>query len=145
MAMASGVFGVTLRNVLNSTQLAVNTGSDTFKMALVSDTYTPDFNAHDFFNDVTGEITGTGYTAGGNALTTVTLTAASGFLVFDADDTSWTGATFSGVRGRVIFDNTLTSDPLLVATTFGSDFSVTSGTFTVQESANGIWRIDYIP
>lgn len=146
MAMASGVFGLTLRDILDASQMAVHVGSDSFVMTLHTDTMTPDFNAWDFYADLTNELaTAGGYTQNAKTMANVAVAAAAGFMTFDADDTAWTSATFSSVRGRVVNDTTIASDPLIVATTFGADYSVTAGTFTVQESANGIWRVDYIP
>lgn len=145
MTMASGLYGVTLQDILDASQLAVNTAADSFKFALVTDTHTPNFDTHDFYADITNEISGTGYTATGNVLDSVTCSSASGFLTFDAADEAWTTATFSAVRGGILYDDTLASDPLIMAVTFGSDFAVTAGTFTIQWSASGIWRIDYIP
>lgn len=148
MAMASGIFGLTLRDVLDTSGVNVDLIGAGIKMQLVTDTYTPDFNVHDTETDITNEISGTGYTAGGKAITSPTLVASAGVLTWDAADTSWTSATFSAVRGRVLFDDTPTTpvaDPLICATTFGSDYAVTSGTFTVQENASGILTIDYTP
>lgn len=145
MAAASGFFGTTLQDVFDASQLAVNVGSDSFKMSLHTNTMTPDFNAWDFFADLTNEVSGTGYTAAGKAITTPTFVVGSGFVKFDADDTAWTGATLSSVRQRVLFDDTLASDPLLICTDLGADYAVTSGTLTIQESTNGLWRVDIIP
>jgi hypothetical protein len=47
--------------------------TDTIKCALTTSTYTVDIDTHDFFNDVTNEITGTGYTAGGATLASTAL------------------------------------------------------------------------
>jgi hypothetical protein len=146
MAISNGVFGITLRDILDASQLAVNVDSDTFKMSLHTDTMTPDFNAWDFYADLTNEVPGTGnYTTGGKAMSGETITASGGLLTFDATDTAWTSATISSIRGRVVYDDTLTSDPLLLCTTFGADYAVTAGTLMVQENASGLWYVDYIP
>lgn len=145
MAMATVLFGITFRDALDTSGLAVNLQADAFKNVLVTDTYTPDANTHDFYADITNEIAaGGGYTSGGEAIDTPapTLTVSGGYLVHDNGDTSWTAATFSAVRGRVYIDDTLASDPLVMAKTFGADYSVTAGTFTIQEAATeGIFRI----
>lgn len=148
MPMASGFFGLTLRDQFDASQIGANFVGAGHKQQLVTDTFTPDFNAHDQEMDITNEVTGTGYTANGSAFVSPTLTASAGLLTFDAADGSWTTATISNIRGRVCYDDTPTSpvaDPLTLATTFGSDFSVTSGTFTIQENAAGILTIDYTP
>jgi hypothetical protein len=148
MAMASGFFGLTLRDQFDPSQIGVNLTGAGHKQQLVTDTYTPNFDTHDQEADITNEVSGTGYTAGGKAFTSPTLNASSGLLTFDAADESWTGATISNIRGRVGWDDTPTSpvaDPLTFSTNFGSDFSVTSGTFTIVENASGIVTIDYTP
>lgn len=146
MAMASGFFGLTLRDAMDTSDQFIDFLAHTFNMQLVADAYTPDFNAHDLENDITNEVTGTGISAGGQAIGTTTWAASSGFLTFDiSTDEQWTTATGSNIRGRVIYDNTPAGGPLVCATTFGADYSVTAGTFTVTEHANGIFRIDYVP
>lgn len=146
MAMASGVFGPTLRDVWDTSALDVDVDTDTFVMQLVTDTFTPNFNTHDYEADITGEVSGSGYTAPGKAMSGESITIGSGVWTFDASvDTQWTSASISSIRGRVIFDDTLTSDPLILATNFGADYQVTSGTLTIQENASGIWTIDYTP
>lgn len=145
MAAASGLYGITLRDVLDATALAVNIDSDSFKLALVTDTHTPDFNAHDFYADLTNEVSGTGYTAGGAVTASETIAVSGGFVTIDFADVAWTTATFSSVRAGIWYDDTLASDPLICSNTFGADFSVTAGTLTVVVHANGYLRFDIIP
>jgi len=145
MAAASGMYGINLRDVYDATALAVNIDSDSFKLSLVADAHTPDFNAHDFFADLTNEVSGTGYTAGGNVTTGETIAVAGGFVTIDFTDVAWTTSTFSGVRAGAWYDDTLASDPLICMNNFGSDFAVTAGTLTVVVHANGYLRFDIIP
>jgi hypothetical protein len=145
MAMASGVYGLTLRDVLDASQYAVDLVSDTIKIQLVTNSETPDFNAHDFEADIANEISGTNYTAGGATLASKTLTATGGLLTWDSADPSWASATFSNVRGAITWDDTVASDPLVHAVTYGADYSVTAGTFTHQVNASGLVAIDYVP
>jgi hypothetical protein len=145
MTAASGLYGVTLRDQYDASQLAVNIDSDSFKLALVADAHTPDFNAHDFYADLTNEVSGTGYTGGGAVTTGETIAVASGFVTIDFTDVAWTTATFSGVRAGIWYDDTLASDPLICSNNFGSDFSVTAGTLTVVVHANGYLRFDIVP
>lgn len=64
--------------------------ADTIKIALVTSSYT--FSAaHDFFNDITNELSGTGYTAGGATLASKTEVASGGTRTYDAADPVWTG------------------------------------------------------
>jgi len=145
MAISNGVFGITLRDILDASQLAINVDSDSFKMSLHNDTMTANFDTWDFYADLTNQVSGAGYTATGAVMSGETVTASGGLMTFDASDTSWTSATISSIRGRVVYDDTVASDPLLLCTTFGADYAVTSGTLTVQENASGLWYIDYIP
>lgn len=146
MTMATGFYGLTLEKMIENSA-AVDFDSDTLKAQLHTDTYTPNFDTHDFQNDATNEITGTGYTAGGTTVAGVASGVATGFYTFDCNDFVWTTATFTA-RGDFIYDSTPGSSATnyaMFARTYGSDFSVTAGTFTTQQNASGLWQIDYIP
>jgi hypothetical protein len=145
MTMASGWFGITERDIKDTTALAVDFQLDTCRYVLVLDGYTPDFNAHDFYADITNEASnGNGYTTGGQSADSLTYAVSSGFVVLDATDEVFTSLTKT-VRGLVFDDDTLASDPLILAQTFGSDVVVTAGNLTIQHDANGIGRVDIIP
>lgn len=148
MVMASGLFVLTWRDQFDTSQIGADLIGAGHKQQLVTDSYTPNFDTHDTETDITNEVSGTGYTAGGAAFSSPTLTVSSGALVFDAADGSWSSATISNIEGRVSYDDTPTSpvaDPLVLSTDFGSTYSVTSGTFTIQEHASGIFSIDLTP
>lgn len=145
MAAASLMYGINLRDALDATNLALNYEGDAFKMALETNSFTPT-QSMSVYADITNELAASGgYSSGGAAVGSQTFTLSSDILMFDAADTAWTSATFSAVRQRTVYDNTLGSKNMGVQTDFGADFGVTSGTFTVVESANGIWRIDVTP
>jgi hypothetical protein len=143
--MASGVFGIFLKDALQNTKAFALNAADTIKWEFVSDTYTPNFDTHDEEVDITNEVTGTGYTTSGEALGSpvCNLTVTTGFLTFDGADVSLATTTLASVRGVVGYDDTLANDPLLWATTFGADYSTTAGTFAITWAATGIWRVDY--
>jgi len=144
--MASGLYGVTFLNALKN-DLALDlddTTADRFKIMLVTSAYTPDFGAHDFKADVTNEVVGTGYTAGGESLTSITLTQAAGVITFDAADVTWTSSTITA-RAAVIYDDSLASDPLICYIDFGSDQSSSSGDFQISFNASGIFTLDLTP
>jgi len=113
--------------------------ADTFKCALLTSSYTPDATDA-VFADLSSEVSGTGYTAGGATLTNVTWTNSGTTAVLDADDPSWTTATITA-RYAVIYKsgtaNSLTN-PLVCLLDFGADKGVTGGTFTVNFNAAGI-------
>jgi len=54
---------------------SIDLETDTIKVALVTSSYTADQDAHDFFDDVTTEVSGTGSTAGGASLANKAVTA----------------------------------------------------------------------
>lgn len=114
----------------------------TIKVALVTSSYTFDQEAHDYFDDITNEVSGTGYTAGGATLTSKSCTMSSRVTTFDADDVTWTSSTITA-RGAVIYCDTGTaSTSLLIAyLDFGEDKSSTSGDFKIEWGANGIFTI----
>lgn len=145
MAMASGVYGLTLEKFLIDT-LGDSLEAEDNNILLVTDTYTPNFDTHDFRNDVTNEVSGTGYSSGGKAYTGTEITLSGGVLTFDAADPSWTGSTITA-RGSVLYRTTgvAANDELFMAHTFGSDVASTAGTFTVGWNASGILTIDYTP
>ena len=119
--------------------------TDVIKVMLTTVTYVPNQDTHDFKDDVTNEISGTGYTATGETLAskTVTYTAGTNKHTLDGADVSWTSATFTA-RIAVIYDSTPATDatrPLIGYQDFGADESVTNGTFTLQWAAAGIVEI----
>jgi len=143
---ASGLFVLTFRDILDASQLAVNTGSDTIKVAMITNSSTPNFETHDHWSDLSSnEVSGSGYSAGGATLGSITLANASGTLKFDAADTSWSTATISSARAAVVYDDTLTNDPLICLVNFGADYASSAGTFQITWNASGIWTIDLTP
>jgi len=140
--MPSKLYGNFVLKALNK---EVDFDTDTIKVALVSSSYTPDQDAHDYWNDVSAnEVTGTGYTAGGNTLASKTATydSANNVVILDAADTTWASSTITA-RYAVIYDSTGTSStsPLIGYVDFGSDQSSTSGNFTITWDSTGIVRI----
>ena len=109
---------------------------DTFKIALFTSSVTLGASTTDYSS--TNEITntsGTAYTAGGAALTSVTPVASGTTALCDFSDVSWTSASFTA-NGCLIYNTTTgtgssTTDSV-AAIAFGGDKTVTSVTFTVE-------------
>jgi hypothetical protein len=84
-----------IMSATTGTTPSIDLAADTMKVALVSATYTPNQGTHVFFSDVTNEVTGTGYTAGGATLASITVTAATspllGYVDFTTDQISTNG------------------------------------------------------
>lgn len=119
--------------------------SDTIKCALLTSSYTPDQAAHEFFSDLTNELTGGvgGYTSGGATLGSKTLSTTGLVTTFDADDPSWPTATFT-CRYAAIYDDTPSTagtKPLIAIIDLGQNYSPANGTFTVQFNASGIFTV----
>ena len=145
MAVTAKWFGLSLKGQWNTTAgNRIDFLTDTIKNSLHTVTFVPDQDAHDFFNDATNEISGTGYTAGGVTLGSKTLTydTATNETRLDAADSSWTTASFTA-RIAVVYKDTGTgsTSPLMGYVDFGGDETVASGTFTIQWDATGVMKV----
>jgi len=119
----------------------IDLDTDSFKAMLTTSAYTPDQDLHDFRDDVTNEITGTGYSAGGVAITTpaVTYDGTSNEVRWDFDDPTWTSASFTA-RRMVVYKSrggAASADELVCWVDFGADETIASGTFTYVVAATG--------
>ena len=119
------------------------TTGDTFKIALFTSSATLGAGTTAFAT--TNEITnssGTAYTSGGATLTSVTPTSDSTTAVCDFANVSFTSASFTA-NGALIY-NSSESNKAVAAIAFGSDKTVTSGTFTIEfpaaDATNAIIR-----
>ncbi|CAB4149660.1 hypothetical protein UFOVP552_17 [uncultured Caudovirales phage] len=141
--MPSKLYGQFLSQALNK---EIDWDTDTIKVALLTNSYTPDQDAHNYFDDVVAnEVSGTGYTAGGNTLANKTnaYNSATNVIVLDADDTTWSSSTITA-RYAVVYDATPATNatrPLIGYVDFGSDQSSSNGNFTITWDATGIVRI----
>jgi hypothetical protein len=103
----------------------------TLKMALY--TAEADLGANTLVYSTTNEITGTGYVAGGNTLTGVTVQQSGTTAYLDFADTTWNPANFTA-RGALIY-NTNLGNLAVAVLDFGADKTATTS-FTVQMPAN---------
>ena len=126
---------------LNCLDGAIDLENDTIKVALCTSSYTPDIDSHGFFDDITNEVAGTGYTAGGQALAgkTTTQDNTNDEGNFDATDTTWSTSTITARYGVLYKDTgTLATSPLICYIDFGEDKISSGGDFTLQWNADGI-------
>ena len=121
------------------------TGGDTFKIALYTSSAT--LSATTTAYTTTAEVVGTGYSAGGNTLTRVDPTTSGTTAFTDFSDSAWASSTITA-RGAMIYNSTPThtyTNPSCIILDFGSDYTSTNGTFTVQfpaaDASNAIIRI----
>ncbi len=118
-----------------------SSGGDSFKIALYTSAAT--LGAGTTAYSAINEVSGTGYTAGGNTLTRVDPTSSGTTAFTDFADTAWSGASFTA-RGALIYNNT-DSNRAVCVLDFGGDKTVSGGTFTIQfptpDASNAIIRI----
>lgn len=123
---------------------AISLVSGGVKVMITTSAYTPNQAAHDFKDDVTNEVLGTGYSAGGFALVNPTVALSSGIVTFDADDLTVSGnaAGFSNGRNMVAYWNSgsASTSPLIAYHTEGSDFGNVLGDLPIQFATAGIIR-----
>jgi len=117
------------------------TTADTFYLALYTSSATLDATTTAY--TATNEVSGTGYSAGGQALTTVAPTSSGTTAFLDFDDETWTTATITA-RGALIYNSTQSNKAVAVLD-FGGDKTSTAGDFTIvfpaKAAATAIIRI----
>ena len=106
--------------------------SDVLKIAL----YTADANLgpDTTVYSITNEVSGTGYTAGGEVLLNVLVQQGNGTGYATFDDPSWPGANFT-VRGALIYNFTKGNKSIGVFN-FGTDQTMVNQGFTIQLPAD---------
>lgn len=116
---------------------AIDFDTDSFKVMLVTASYSPDKDAHLKRSSVTNEITGTGYTAGGvSAPVTVTKDTANDKVTIEFAAVSWAGSTITA-RGAVYYKargGASSADELVAYNDFGSNITTSNGTFSLAAS-----------
>lgn len=124
----------------------IDLNTDTVKAMLVTSSYTPDIDAHNRRDDITNEVAATGgYTAGGETITTPTVTQdnTNDCGTFDGDNITWSTSTITA-RGAVLYKargGASSADELIAYIDFGSDKISSAGDFIISWSANGIIRL----
>jgi hypothetical protein len=131
MANTSAICNSFKTEVLKAVHNFTASTGNTFKIALFTSSATLGAGTTAYAATGMNEMSGTGYDAGGKALTSVTPTLDSTTACCDFDDISWTSATFTA-NACLIYNDTASGDPAVCAVAFGGDKSVSSGTFTIQ-------------
>ena len=105
-------------------------GGNTLKIALY--TSSASLGATTSAYTTSNEVSGTGYTAGGETLSSqaVAFDSSNNVAYFDAADPAWTTATITA-RGAMIYNNSKSNASVAILD-FGSDYTSTAGTFTIQ-------------
>jgi len=145
-AMATSFKGEILSGIhaLGTTVIRAGTGADTLKAALYLASAT--INAATTAYTATGEVSGTGYSAGGVTVTNATAPTTSGTTGYWTPSASltYTTVTLATAFDCVLIYNSTQSSKAISAHTFGSQ-TVTAGTFTltmpVSDATNALIRI----
>jgi hypothetical protein len=137
--MANLIYNSFLRDIQTE---AINLNVDTIKLMLVTSAYTPNIDTHTKRSDVTNEVVGVGYTAGGVTLAgkTVTQNNTDNTGVFDADNITIPTSTITA-RAGVLYKSRgglASADELIGYIDFGSDIVSTAGDFNITFNAVGI-------
>lgn len=115
----------------------IDLDSDTFKVALLTNSYTPD-STDEYFSDLSAyETNATNYTAGGQTLNNVSVGESSGVTKFDADDETFLNLSGSNIRYAVIYDTTA-SNLLVCLLDFGIDRSPSAENLKLTFASGGI-------
>ena len=120
--------------------------SDTIKVMLCNSSYVPNQDTHRYLSSITGEVTGSGYTAGGKVLTGVNVNydASVNQVRIDADDISWAPSLITA-RYAVIYDDTTPTKPLIGYIDFGSDVSSNNASFDIKWNSLTLFRLSAGP
>ena len=127
MAITSAIATSFKQELLVGTHNFTASSGNSFKLALYTSSAT--LGAATTAYVTTGQASGTNYTAGGSALTSVTPTTSGTTAVCDFADLTFGTATVTA-RGCLIYNDTQ-SDKAVCAIDFGADKTSTAGDFTV--------------
>jgi len=128
----------------------VNWGDNTttnIKVMLVDNSYVVDIDTHLTKAEIDAlavEVSGTGYVAGGADVVsrTTTVDTTNDWCRYDAADVVWAASTITA-RGAIIYLDTgvANTSTLISFVDFGVDKVSSSGDFTIQWNAEGVFRI----
>ena len=131
MSISSAVCNSFKQEILVGTHNFTASSGNAFKLALYTSSASlgAGTTAYSTSNEISNA-SGSAYTAGGKALTSVTPVLDGSTAVCDFADISFTSASFTA-NGCLIYNDTQ-SDKAVCVVAFGGDKTVSSGTFTIQ-------------
>jgi len=144
----SGLYVVTFQDALDTTQLALDLDLETHKLALFTNTITPNYTTDTAYAVApydANEVSGTGWAAGGVALLGTGLTASAGIITYDATDVSESATTLTNARGALLYADALVGNNAILLVDFGADYSTAAGVFAIAWNASGVFTIDVVP
>jgi|TARA_R110002012_G_scaffold207280_1_gene377318 hypothetical protein len=141
MAISTAMCTSFKQEILVGTHNFTATSGNTFKLALY--TSSASLGASTTAYSTSNEVSGTGYTAAGAALTSVTPVASGTTALCDFSDLTFSSSTITA-NGALIYNDTQ-SDKAVCTLAFGGDKTSTAGDFTIQfptaDASNAIIRI----
>lgn len=141
----SGLFITNWIDLLDATQLAIDTSLTTHKFAMYDNTETPNFSTGVSYA-ATNEVVGTGYTAGGQTIVSPTTTESpAGSVMYDTADQVWASPTTVTAYGAKLYADALAANNLIFGVYFGAAVTSTASTFTIAPAATGWFAIDGTP
>jgi hypothetical protein len=116
----------------------IDVDSVTVRVMLTTSAYTEDKDTHTKRSNVTNEVTGTGYTAGGVVSTvTVTKDNATDRVTISLGAVNWPSATLTARKAvyYVARGGAATADELIAVSDFDSDVTATGATFSLNATS----------
>lgn len=154
---ASGLYVQNFIDALDPSQIGLNLTLTTHKIALLSNSATPNFDTDTVWNS-TNEVIGTNWptggvlysaaAAGGTSIAPTLTVSPSGTMMYDANDVAVAATTITNARAARFYADALTTptaDALILLINFAADFSTNNGTFGIQFAATGIFALDLTP
>jgi hypothetical protein len=133
-------------NLMKKNISDMSAGESIIKVALLTSSYQPAQTTDSSWSDVSAlEASGTGYSAGGAALSNKAVSVSSHIATFDADDIQWPNCTITA-RYAVIYDDTpsgAANKKLVGYIDFGVDMTCAANTFQIVFNSSGIltWEV----
>ena len=142
MAITTAMCTSFKKELLEAKHNFLNSGGSTFNLALY--TSSASLGAGTTAYTTSNEISGTGYTAKGSALTRVDPSSSGTTALTDFADLTFSSSSITA-RGALIFKYSASGDPAVCALDFCADKTSSSGDFTIQfptaDASNAIIRI----
>lgn len=150
----SGLYVANFIDMVDATQLAFDLSLTSHKLALLSNSATPNFSTDTGWTNA-NEVTGTGWVTGGIALSAIAAGGTSaaptvsesptGTLMYDMNDVAVSATTLTNARAGRLYADALAGKNLIVLINFGADFSTNNGTFGIQWASGGVFTDDLTP
>lgn len=138
--MAWVVIDKFIENQFESGALNLDIGGDSLKVALYTSTKVPSEANDDLFN-TTNEVTGTGYTSGGEAVTGQSIVLSTGTVTFDIADVVFAQNAAGFTNARFAYLYKVSGGQIIAFADLTSDRSVVGGSLTLEIDTLGVFTV----